>query len=168
LDFPATTDGVNNFIETAEISLLFLPQYSSEYVRFPSFKQRSDSAEATDTSRAVGAFTWTKSMLLQESPGELSDASLHRLASGDDELIEVDCELFDTAVCQKLVAEPLLTLSRPEKCGTIDSIPSPFSISHSVGSCLLSSSVLDGLDMIKCSQSHWDEDTMLQSIHDMG
>uniref|UniRef100_A0A1J3CS04 Uncharacterized protein n=1 Tax=Noccaea caerulescens TaxID=107243 RepID=A0A1J3CS04_NOCCA len=149
------------------MSLLFLPQSSSEYVRFPSFKQRSDSAEATDTSRVADAFSWTKSKLLQESPGELSGPSLNRLTWGDDELIEVDCELFDTAVCQKLVAEPLLTLSKLEKYGTIDSIPSPRSISHSVESCFLSFSVFDGLDMIKFSQSHGNGDLMLQSIQDV-
>ena len=73
-------------------------------------------------------------MLLQESPGEVSDASLACLNTGDDELVE------------KPVVEPLLTLSNE---GNIDSIPSPFSIPHSVDGCLLSFSVFEGLDMRK-------------------
>lgn len=104
-------------------------------------------------------------MLLQESPGEFSDASLVCLIMGDDELVEVDCELFDTeVVCQKLVVESLLTLWRPSKQGNKDSIPSPFSISHSlvvVVSCFLS---FEGLEMIRFSQSHSNGDLMLQSI----
>lgn len=140
--------------------LLFLPQNSSEYVRFPSFKERSDSAEATD------AFTWTRSMLQQESPRELSDASMRCLTPGEDELVEVDCELLDTGVSQRLVVEQLLTLSRPLKQGNIDSIPSPLSVSHSVAvvSWSLSFSVFDELGKIKFSKSHRNGDLMLQSI----
>lgn len=126
--------------------LLFPPQNSSEYVRFPSFKERSDSAEATD------AFTWTRSMLQQESPRELSDASMRCLTPGEDELVEVDCELLDTGVSQRQ--------------GNIDSIPSPLSVSHSVAvvSWSLSFSVFDELGKIKFSKSHRNGDLMLQSI----
>lgn len=106
-------------------------------------------------------------MLLQESPGEFSDASFVCLIMGDAEFAEIDCELFDTEmVCQKLVVESLLTLWRPSKQGNKDSIPSPFSISHSlvvvvVVSCFLS---FEGLEMIRFSQSHSNGDLMLQSI----